>query len=379
MGEKVKVLHITEKLQSGGIENFIMNVYRKIDREKVHFDFLVTRDEAEFFDEEIKLLGGKKFIINKNKNQSVLKRVLQEAKDLEKFLKENPYDIVHVHSGTPLRMFYLKAAKKAGIPVRVYHSHSAKVKGPHKLLALKTMFFSIMKQFFPRYTTHFFACSKAAGEWMYPKKIQERVEVIHNGIDTKKFQYNEEKRKEYRKKLEMENHFVIGHVGRFNDQKNHTFLIDIFYDLLKVEPEAILLLIGSGELEENIKEKVQRLGIENQVKMLGVRDDIPCCMQAMDVFVLPSNYEGLPVVGIEAQAAGLPCVFSDQITEEVKITNNVEFLPIQETKPWVEQIQKEKKFERKDTIEEIKNHHYAIEQTAQKLQEFYEKKGKEER
>ena len=201
--------------------------------------------------------------------------------------------------------------------------------------------------------------------------------MINKGSDTKKFQYNEEKRKEYRKKLEIENHFVVGHVGRYNDQKNHTFLIDIFHDLLKVEPEAILLLIGNGELEENIKEKIQRLGIEGQVKMLGVRNDIPYCMQAMDVFVLPSNYEGLPVVGIEAQAAGLPCIFSNQITEEVKITNNVEFLPIQDTKPWVEQIQKEKKFERKDTIEEIKNHHYAIEQTVQKLQEFYEKKGKE--
>ena len=139
--EKIKVLHITEKLQSGGIENFIMNVYRNIDREKIDFNFLVTRNEKEFFDDEIEKLGGKKFVIEKNKNINVLKRVLKESKELEKFLKKNRYDVVHIHSGTPLRIFYLRAAKKAKVPKRIYHSHSAEVKGPHSALGIKKVIF----------------------------------------------------------------------------------------------------------------------------------------------------------------------------------------------------------------------------------------------
>lgn len=378
MKEKIKVLHITEKLQAGGIENFIMNVYRNIDREKVHFDFLVTRDEKEFFEDEIKTLGGNKFVIESNKNENVFIRVLKESRKIGKFLKDNKYDVVHVHSGTPLRVFYLRAAKKAGVNKRIYHSHSAEVKGPHNGLKVKKVIFKILKKLFPIYATNYFACSELAADWMYPKKLikQQKVLVINNGIDIEKFRYNEQVRNEYRKNLNIENKKVIGHIGRFNHQKNHTFLLDIFKEIVYKNKDYMLLLLGNGELREEIENKAKALGIEENVKFLGVRNDVEKVMQAMDLFLLPSNYEGLPVVGIEAQATGLPMVCSDNITREVCITNNVEMISLSKSaKEWADIILDNiEKFERKDTSENVKNKGYDIKDVARKIEKLYGEK-----
>ena len=258
MEDKIKVLHITEKLQSGGIENFIMNIYRNIDKEKVEFNFLVTRNEKEFFEDEIKQLGGKKFVIDCNKNQNVFKRIIKESKELEKFLKENKYDVVHIHSGTPLRIFYLRAAKKAKIPKRIYHSHSAEVKGPHNALKLKKIIFSFLKRFFKFYGTDFLACSKMAAKWMYTSNMikKQQVKIVNNGIDIDKFKFNSQIREKYRKKLLIDNDIkAICHIGRFNHQKNHTFLIDIFKELSILNEKCHLYLIGDGELRGKIKLK----------------------------------------------------------------------------------------------------------------------------
>ena len=376
MCDKIRVLHVTEMLQAAGIESFIMNVYRNIDRERIQFDFFITRDEKEFYDDEISKLGGKKFVTNFNQNSNVFIRVLKESKALYKFLKKSDYQIIHVHSGTPLRIFYLLAAKCAGVKKRIYHSHSAEVKGPHSNLGIKKVIFKFLKVFFPLFGTDFFACSKAAGEWMYIKNMirHDKVRVIYNGINSIEFQYDEEVRKVYRKELGLENKFVIGHVGRFNTQKNHTFLIDIFREIQTMDKQTVLLLLGEGELEGNIREKVSNLNLSETVKFLGVRHDVNKVMQAMDAFVLPSNYEGLPVVGVEAQAAGLPMFCSDNITNEVVITPNINLLSLNlSAKEWAKIImQKGKKNHRKNMLDYIVKSGYDISKSVNDLQKFYE-------
>ncbi|MEI3337479.1 MAG: glycosyltransferase family 1 protein [Clostridium sp.] len=376
MCDKIRVLHVTEMLQAAGIESFIMNVYRNIDRERIQFDFFITRDEKEFYDDEISKLGGKKFVTNFNQNSNVFIRVLKESRALYKFLKKSDYQIIHVHSGTPLRIFYLLAAKCAGVKKRIYHSHSAEVKGPHSNLGIKKVIFKFLKVFFPLFGTDFFACSKAAGEWMYTKNMirHDKVRVIYNGINSIEFQYDEEVRKVYRKELGLENKFVIGHVGRFNTQKNHTFLIDIFREIQTMDKQTVLLLLGEGELEGNIREKVSNLNLSETVKFLGVRHDVNKVMQAMDAFVLPSNYEGLPVVGVEAQAAGLPMFCSDNITNEVVITPNINLLSLNlSAKEWAKIImQKGKKNHRKNMLDYIVKSGYDISKSVNDLQKFYE-------
>lgn len=371
MTEPIRILHITEMMQAAGIESFIMNVYRNIDRNKVQFDFLITRNEKEFYDEEINQLGGKKIVIDKMKTKSTLIRVIKESIEMYKIFKNENYNCVHVHSGTPIRILYLVAAKMANVKIRIYHSHSAEVLGPHKLLNIKKIVFKFFKNIIPIFATNYFACSKKAAEWMYPNRIMKKVEIVYNGINLEKFKYQEDIRRNIRKQLDIEENFVVGHIGRFNDQKNHTFLIDIFNDLITKIPEAKLLLIGTGELEDTIRQKVSDLNLEEKVLFLGVRDNVNEIMQGMDIFLLPSNYEGLPVVGIEAQAAGLKCILSDQITNEVAITDNVEFLPIIDTNNWKEKITELRNYKREDVSKKIIDNGYDINSVSNKIENFY--------
>lgn len=370
MEEKcIRVLHITEMLSAAGIESFIMNVYRKIDRNKVQFDFLVLRDEKEFYEDEINKLGGKKFFVISNKKNTLL-RIICESIKIKKFLEQNKYDIVHIHYTTPLRAPYLLAAKLAGVKTRIYHSHSAYVDGKN---FVKRFIYSIMRKKITAWGTNYLACSKLAGDWMFEKKLiaSNKVQIMNNGILLEKFTYNENIREEYRKKFDVQNKKVIGHVARFKDQKNHTFLIDIMEELVKKDDSYVLWLIGEGELEQEIKNKVSKLKLEDNVKFLGVRDDVNCLMQAMDMFVLPSIYEGLPVVGIEAQASGLKCLFSDRITNEVIITDKCKTLKLDKQK-WISEILNYNGCEdKRDYAKEITEAGYSIEKTVQDLYKLY--------
>lgn len=367
----VRVLNIVECMQAAGIESYIMNVYRNLDRDKIQFDFWVTRNQEEFYDKEIKKLGGRKFTTDRLNEKNTLIRILKESKDLYNFLVKNHYDIIQVHTGTPLRVFYLIAAKKAGVKMRIYHSHSAEVYGPHKGLALKKKIFGVLKKLIPHNATHLFACSKAAAKWMYPLKVQDKVKIINNGIILEKFIYNEDIRKKYREEFGVNDKIVIGHVARFNNQKNHKFLIDLMNQLSKETSQYVLWLIGTGELKNEIKNKVNELHLEKLVNFLGVRDDVNKLMQAMDIFVLPSNYEGLPVVGIEAQAAGLEVLFSKNITEEVKIIPNAKFLKL-DINEWKNEIIN---FipQSRDTQKYVIEKEYRIEDTVKKLSYIYTK------
>lgn len=365
----IRVLNIVECMQAAGIESYIMNVYRNIDKDKVQFDFWITRNQKEFYDNEISSLGGRKFVTDRTKIKSTGIRVFFESYDLYKFLKKQKFEIIQIHTGTPLRFMYLIAAKMAGVKKRIYHSHSAEVFGPHKGLKIKKIIFSIIKNFIPLFATDLFACSELAGKWMYPKSYQDKVQIIHNGIDMNKFKFNNDIRKEYREKASLTDEIIVGHVARFNEQKNHTFLIDVFKEVVKEDSKYQLWLIGTGELEGQIKEKVKKLNLSKNVKFLGVRNDVNKLMQAMDIFVLPSNYEGLPVVGIEAQVVGLQCFFSDKITQEVKITSNVKFLQL-DVEEWKYNILNTNNLNRNTGIV-VNNFNYDISNTIEKLMELY--------
>ena len=347
-------------------------MYRNIDRDKVQFDFLVLRNEKEFYDEEIKSLGGKKYFVHSNIKNTWL-RILDEAHQIEEFLKTHPYEIVHIHYTTPLRAPYLLAAKKAGVATRIYHAHSAAVSGKSKL---KLLFYEYYRKKIVKWGTTWFACSKAAAEWIFPEQLLQagNVEIVHNGIDTERFKYSASKRNMIRKQLGLEHSFTLVHTGRFIEQKNQLFILDIFKELKSINSDAKLLLLGKGELLEKTKEKARRLGIDNDVLFLGVRENVEDYLSAADCYVMPSLYEGLPVAAVEAECSGLPTVLSENITREVRLTKNVLFISLDKpAKYWSEQIYKYKEVLRTDSSMDVADKGYSIHSGAKKLQQYYEK------
>ena len=357
---QLRVLQVVTHMERGGLESMLMNYYRYIDREKIQFDFLVHRQERAAYDDEIEAMGGKIYR---------LPRLVPWSKAyltaLNRFFDEHPeYRIVHVHQDC-LSSVILKAAQQHNIPVRIAHSHSANqdknLKYPVKLW---------YKRSISKYATNLFACGEDAGDWMFGG---EPFQIINNAIDVAAYTYVPTKRQEMRRQLGLENEFTIGHVGRFNQPKNHPFLLDIFAALLKKEPNAVLLLVGGGEGMSKMQEKAQELGIAEHVRFLGVRSDVADLMQTMDVFVFPSLYEGLPVTMVEAQAAGLPCLISDKIPPECILTNGlVGVLPLSaEPETWAAKILEKKNLPRIDRRSEIAAHGFDITTEAVKLQKFY--------
>lgn len=323
MTEQIRVAQVVGKMVGGGVEAVVMNYYRHIDRSKVQFDFLVDADSTLVPREEIESLGGRIFEI------PPYQHVFEYQRELQRLFKQEGWKIVHSHINA-LSVFPLRAAKKAGVPVRIAHSHSTSGKGEYAKNALK----SVLKTQSNRYPTHRFACSKFAGEWLFGKAAH--FEVVYNAIDLDRFRFNVEARAEARADLGLVgNQFAIGHVGRFTAQKNHAFLIDVFTEVAKRRDDAVLLLVGTGEAEASVKALVDERGLTDRVKFLGQRSDVNRLYQAFDAFVLPSLYEGLGLVGVEAQVSGLPCLLSDAITREVDVTGECRFLPIEEKLNWI--------------------------------------------
>lgn len=352
----IRVAQMMTEMNYGGVEMVVMNYYRHIDRSKVQFDFFVLEESEIPQREEIERLGGRIYIVPHYKH------LVQYEKTLIRLFKENNYKIVHSHMNT-LSVFSLRAAKKAGVPMRIAHNHSTAGKGEYKKNLVKYM----LRPFAKVYPTDLFACSHLAGDWLYGKNTN--YTVFNNAIELDKFVYNEQIRQKIRKQYHIENKFVIGHVGRFCYQKNHDFLIDIFEKVHEREKEAILLLIGEGELEDEIKAKVHRLGLDECVIFAGTCSNVNEMYQAMDVFVLPSRYEGLPVVGVEAQAAGLPCLFSKCVTREVKILKTTEFADFIDE--YVDNMCNHAKMKRVNAEKKIIEAGFDIKTEAEKLLKYY--------
>ena len=365
----IRVAHIIGKWVGGGVESVVMNYYRNIDRDKIQFDFICDEDSTNIPYDEIENLGGKVILI------PPYQKVINYHKTLKKVLEEGKHKIVHSHINT-LSVFSLFAAKRAGVTVRIAHSHSTTNKKEKKKNFLK----QILRPFSKVFATDYMCCSELAGRWLFGNKEYDKgnVYLLNNAIDLEKFKYNEEVRKEKRKELNIEdNTLVIGHVGRFVEQKNHRFLIDIFNEVHKQNKKSILVLVGQGPLMEEIKEKVKSLGIEDCVKFLGQRNDIDELYQAFDVFCLPSLYEGLPVVGVEAQATGLLCIFSDDMTKETKVLDTTEFLSLyQSLNKWADIIlEKNKIYKRINTKKEIASNGFDIITEVKKLENYYYNKN----
>ena len=321
--EPIRIAQIIGKWLGGGVESVVMNYYRHIDRTKIQFDFICDEDSTNIPYDEIEQLGGRVILV------PPYQKVFEYQKDLIKIFKDNNYKIVHSHLNT-LSVFPLRAAKKAGVPVRIAHSHSTTNKKEWK----KNLVKQILRPFSKVYATDYMCCSELAGRWLFGNKEYDKgnVYLLNNAIDLDKFKYDEQLRNKKRKELNIKDDtLVIGHVGRFVEQKNHRFLIDIFNEVHKQKENSILLLVGQGPLMQEMKEKAKNLGLENSVKFLGQRNDINELYQVFDVFCLPSLYEGLPVVGIEAQATGLLCVLSDDMTKETKVLNETEFLSLKQS------------------------------------------------
>lgn len=378
--QPIKVLFYSEKWTSGGIEAFIMNVYRNLDRQTIRADILTSQNETDIYDQEIKRLGGKKRQTLDQKYKSPIKRTLKNLKKFKQEIKQENYDILHLHICHGVAMIYAYLAKKAGISKVILHSHNTNIGKKHK--AIKTISHFICKSIFERYADQYFACSDLAAKWLYTKKTLDsgKVIIINNAIDTTKFIFNLEERKNFRDELQINNKFVVGHVGRFSEQKNHLYLIEIFKEIYTREKDAILLLVGDGERKQEIIDKVKKLNLTENVIFYGLTQEVPKVLWGMDVFVLPSLFEGKPVVGIETQAAALKCYMSDTITRTVKISEYVEYLDItKEPQEWAKIIlETGRNYLRQNMQEVMKKNDYDIKELTKKLEEIYKMIVKEE-
>lgn len=358
----IRVLHVVTYMGRGGLETMIMNYYRHIDRTKVQFDFLVHRNFQADYDEEILEAGGHIY-------QIPLLNPFSPGyyKALNSFFAEHHYDIVHSHLDC-LSAYPLKAAKRYGVRTRIAHAHSSDQN--HNLKYLIKIY---SKRQIPRYATDFFASSKQAGEWMFPGQ---RFQVMKNAIDARQYIYNPETELRMKVKFGLQDKFVIGHVGRFSPPKNHSFLIDVFQWVQNIEKDAVLLLIGTGEDQAKAEAKVKKLGLQEKVLFLGSRADVSQVLQALDVFVFPSLYEGFGIAALEAQAAGLPCILSDRVPRECKLTENVEFLSLDlSPREWAERIIRYKGKPKENQFDVICNAGYDIEENAKQLENFYLSRG----
>lgn len=361
----IRVLHNIVSLDMGGIETAVMNLYRHIDKEKVVFDFLVHRPTEGFYEKEIRSYGGK---IYRTPRFNPLKMGRYRRSNM-KILREHPeYKVFHSHQ--ELNLWTLKYAKKAGIPCRIAHAHNGKT-----VVNLKYFFFLYERLFIKRHCTDMFMCSGLAGEWRYGKKAVESGEarLSKNGIEADRFRYNEDVRREVRQELGLSDKIVIGHAGRFAQPKNHMFLLEIFRKILDRNSDAVLVLCGEGKLEEDIRRKVKELQLEEHVHFLGVRPDMDRVYQGFDLFLLPSLWEGLPVVGIEAQTSGLPMLMSDVITDEAVVTSGVMKMSLkQSADAWAETaLEMIRTHERQDEYQRIVDAGFDVKETAQWWQNYY--------
>lgn len=362
----LRVLHSVSNMARAGIETMLMNYYRQIDRDRIQFDFLANKPVPGEYDDEIRSMGGRVFVspgLNPL-HYPKYKRYVAELLHSDPEIK-----IVHAHNEA-MGYYALQSAKDAGIRVRIAHAHNTQIIKDYKY-PLKM----VCKQLLPGAATDYWSCGRDAGIYYYgEKRWNESGFILRNAIDVSRFAFRPEARERIRQENGLNDFFVMGHVGRFNLQKNHSRLLDIFAELLKAVPDARLALIGVGELEPSVKEKAQALGIQDKTLFLGQMSDVSEWYQAMDCFVLPSLFEGLPVVGIEAQTAGLPCFFSDKVTDEILLSPQALRISLEaDDTEWVNALlaARQQKADRNQGIDIVREAGYDIHEEAKKLQEIY--------
>ena len=365
MDTPIRVLHRVGSLGNAGLEAVVMNYYRHIDKSKVQFDFIVEGTEKQRYDDEILQNGGKVYRIKYNR----LLNPIFYLREVSKIIKAHEYDIVHLHTNSASIVMEALVAKWHKVTYVIGHSHNSSCKFKLQHYLFKPFLCGLL---FDR-----FACSKLAAGWLYGEKS---ATICNNAIQTSNFAFNSETRTSMRKEFALEDKFVLGHIGRFEKQKNHGYLVDVFNKVKKTRADAVLVLIGEGSLKENIKNKVAELSLSDSVLFLGNRSDVNKFYQMFDVFIFPSLFEGLGVVAIEAQAAGLKCFVSQEVPEEAKVTELIEFLDINlPPQVWAKKILEHGREERErpNMLEEIRKNRYDIETQAKWLENYYLKLSKE--
>jgi len=358
----IYVLQVVGALNRGGAESMIMNLYRNINRDKIHFDFVVHSSEKGAFDDEVSSLGGKIYKCPRFNGVNIL----QYKKWWQDFLAtHSEYRILHSHIRSCASL-YLPIAKSQGIRT-IVHSHNTSNGKGIRSLAKRVLQYPLRHQ-----ADYLMSCSKKAGEWLFGKKAAEsnKYKFLPNAIEVDKYAFNPAIRNQYRKLFDINDKVVFGHVGRFYESKNHGFLLEVFSEVQRNNPNTALFLVGDGPLRNEIENKINKLNLKGSVYLLGVRNDVHNVLQAIDVFLFPSIWEGFPVAVIEAQAAGLPCIISDRITAEVALTELIYRLPIDSINQWVDLALSG--LERKDVTERIKKAGFDVKESAKDLSEFYQ-------
>lgn len=366
MNEKpIRILHVLGDLNLGGAEALVMNIYRNIDRDRIQFDFVIHTENECAYNQEIRNMGGNIFAVPRYNGLNHLKY----SKAWNRIFSEKKYNIIHCHvRSTAAIILYI--AKRYGI-YTISHAHNTSEERTLRGLCKRLYEIPI------RYVADsFFACSYDAGKWQFGKRICSGDDffILKNGISIDKFVYDESIRQKVRSSLNIGNQCVIGHVGRFDLQKNHKKLLHIYKELLKLDENNLLILVGTGKLEATIKEQARALKIYDKILWLGTRTDVNELMQAMDIFVFPSLFEGLGIVLIEAQAAGLPCIVSNTIPKEACISTLVEKMDVNKSSlEWAEQIAniKHNGVVRESPIDQLYKSGYCIIDTVKWLENFY--------
>ena len=369
MEKPIRVLHVLGTTNLGGAESRIMDLYRHMDREKIQFDFLIHTTKEGFFDQEIKQLGGK---IYRLPSFRMYNYFAYEKACREFFAEHREFQVVQGHM-TSTASIYLPIAKKEGIPMTIAHARSAGVdKG------IKGWITKLLRKNLYRKCDYMFACSDLAARAVFGDGQYEagKVVFVPNAVDTKDFAPDEHMRAEIRKEYGLEDSFVIGHVGRFHYAKNHEFILDIFTEVLKQNKQVKLFLLGDGPHRQEIEEKATELRIKEKVIFAGNQNPVAPYYQAMDVFLFPSRFEGMPGTVVEAQAAGLPCLIADTITTQVKVTELVAFLSLaQDAKLWAEQLSRimtERKAQKNSETEiDFSKTNYDVNYQVKQYEQFY--------
>lgn len=369
---RIKIMHTTA-LSADGITSFVLNAAALTDQDRFVVDDTVYRQARELYEDRFCSYGGKKYTVDIQNIRSKPLKMWKKFWGSYHVLREAKTDIFHLDTESTDQLFLAFAAKLAGVRAVFYHSHSTRSGrcGLHR-----KMIEMLCKPLMPLAVDEYLACSQEAAQAVFPKHIlkKKKYRLINNGILVKDYIFSPEVRKEYRKNFGLDGKLVLGHVGRFIPLKNQSFLVDVLEALRRKGRDAVLVLIGDGETQEAVREKVKAKKLEDRVLFLGMREDVKNLLQMMDVFVFPSEFEGLPLAGIETQAAGLPCLASEGISRDMKITDYVEYLPLQAGADiWAEHAWKLSQKERRDTGEEIRSAGYDIEYTVTILSAMYEK------
>lgn len=326
MGEPVRVAQIMGYMNGGGVEQVVMNYYRHIDRSRVQFDLIVCEGSAMVPLDEVESLGGRVFMV------PAYSRVLAFQRSLLDLFRQERWPVVHSHMNA-LSVFPLRAAKRAGVPVRIAHSHSTAGRGELAKNALKYA----LRPLANAYPTRRMACSRHAGEWLFGKGVD--FDVVPNAIELDRFAFDPEARAELRAELDVSgDQLLVGHIGRFMPQKNQGFLLEVFAEVLRRDPSAVLAMAGEGPQLAEMEERAVALGVSGSVRFLGQRADAARLYSAFDVFCLPSLYEGLGMVAVEAQVAGLPCLLSEAVPQEADVTGACRFLSLDSLTVWINEI-----------------------------------------